>query len=132
MNESNIQIHSHGEDKVRSNPVFKIPIFSLIMSSATALLAPPVAKAATSVQLRGWLADKLVKYCVPIKSEDCGDFQARYDRTRGTCDCGDAAYTRYNSTARKCEIICPAGQIPETAELTGCPAGYGGLEIKNF
>jgi hypothetical protein len=37
---------------------------------------------------------------------------------------------KYNRELRKCEVICPAGQIPEKA--SGCEAGFGGIIVKDF
>jgi hypothetical protein len=53
---------------------------------------------------------------------------ARY--RNNSCDCGDPLYMRYSRELRKCEVVCPAGQIPEKS--SGCEAGYGGIIVKNF
>jgi hypothetical protein len=74
------------------------------------------------------LTEALKTYCVPADGETCVDMAARYKNN--ACDCGDPTYMKYNKELRKCEVICPAGQIPEKA--SGCEAGFGGIVVKDF
>jgi hypothetical protein len=78
--------------------------------------------------LRDKLTEALKAYCVPPSEEVCAAMAARH--RGGFCDCGDSTYMKYNREDRKCEVICPAGQIPEKA--SGCEAGYGGIVVKDF
>jgi hypothetical protein len=93
-----------------------------------AWLLPFGARAQTNT-LRAKLTEALKTYCVPPDEQTCGSYQARYQN--GSCYCGNPDYTYYDAAARRCRIKCPAGQIPQQADV--CPsAGYGGLLVKDF
>jgi hypothetical protein len=71
----------------------------------------------------------LKDHCVPPSVEVCEELMvARYQNS--ACYCGDPTYMKYKRELRKCEVICPAGQIPEKA--SGCEGGYGGIVVKDF
>jgi hypothetical protein len=95
-----------------------------------AWLMPFAARAGTVADaLRDKLSEALKTYCVPKDEQTCVNMAARYRNNR--CDCGNPAYMKYNRELRKCEVICPAGQMPEKTS-GGCQAGYGGIVVKNF
>ena len=89
-------------------------------------------------ELRAALTRALENQCIPKDEEGCGIYKPRFEDN--ACYCGNPIYMRYDTAQRTCQVICPAGQMPDIvssiqtlgASASGCPAGYGPMIIKDF
>ena len=91
-----------------------------------------------SENLRTALTRALENQCIPKDEEGCGIYRPRHENN--ACYCGNPIYMKYDTDLRTCQVICPAGQMPDIVSsiqtlgtsASGCPAGYGPMIIKDF
>ena len=95
------------------------------------LLSGGVAHSATTEQITNALA----KYCIPKPNDSvdgtkvCGTEFEGYFQSGSACGChaDDTKYMKYNSSLRRCGIVCPAGT--HAVIKSACPKGYKAYAI---